>query len=216
MDLPMELLSATALFRHMEPEEIRRLLSCLGAARRTYGKGAFLFHQGEEVTACGIVLRGSVDAVCYHEDGTAELVARQSRGSVFGDVLMASEAPSHVTLRAAEETEVLYLPGEKLLGGCERACPCHAALRRNLLREMAEKYRQLQRRLRYLSEPSLRRRILLYLQAESPGGGAFTVPYGRQELADFLGVNRSALSRELGRLRNEGIIEFYKNSFRLL
>ena len=218
MDLPVKILQSSSLFRDMSEAEVRQLVSCLGSPVRRYGKGSFLWQQGDPVEQAGIVLSGTVDAVQYREDGTAQLVARQTAGGVFGDLLMAAGQPSPVTLQAAEESEVLYLPLEKILGGCERCCPCHTRLRRNLLAEASEKFWALRQRLEYLSEPSLRRRILLYLRDEGrrAGTATFTIPYNREKLAEFLAVNRSALSRELSRLADEGVIEYYRSSFRIL
>ncbi len=217
MELPISLLQTTPLFAGMSETEIRQLIACLGAPIRRYGKGAFLWHEGEQVTHCGIVLRGMVDAVHYGADGSVELVARQTDGGVFGELLMAAQQPSPVSLQAAEGAEVLFLPLEGILGGCDACCACHKLLRRNLLQEISQKFWQQRERITYLSEPSLRRRILRYLHDTQRrcGAAVFTVPYDRAELAAFLGVNRSALSRELGRMQREGLIEFYRSSFRM-
>ncbi|MBE6971565.1 MAG: Crp/Fnr family transcriptional regulator [Ruminococcaceae bacterium] len=218
MEISVSLLRSTPLFHNMQDEEIRQLLTCLRAPVRSFGKGAFLWHEGETVTHCGIVLHGTVDAVHYHDDGTEELIARQRQGDVFGELLMAAQQPSPVSLRCAQAAEVLFLPLEGILGGCEKCCACHTALRRNLLQVTGQKFWQQKRRLSYLCEPSLRGRLLLYLhdvQRES-GSDTFTIPYNREELATFLGVNRSAMSRELGRMQREGLLAFYRSSFRLI
>ena len=218
MEVSMSLLQSSPLFHGLRAEEIRQLLQCLGAPARQFGKGAFLWHEGDVVTHCGIVLRGTVDAVRYGDDGTEELMARQRPGDVFGELLMAAQQPSPVSLRCAQMTDVLFLPLEGILGGCDKCCPCHVLLRRNLLQLTGRKFWQQQRRTMYLSQPSLRQRVLLYLrdtQRES-GNDTFTVPYNREELATFLGVNRSALSRELSRMQQEGLLEFYRSSFRMM
>ena len=218
MEIPVHILQSSSLFRHMTEEEIRKIVTCFGANVRRYGKGAFLWQQGEQVCHAGIVLRGAVEAVQYRADGSVHLMARQTAGGVFGDLLMATGRPSPVSLQATEETEVLFLPVNDILGGCAACCPCHTQLRHNLLAEASEKFWQLRARLMYLAEPSLRTRLLLYLQdtQRAAGTATFTIPYNRQQLADFLAVNRSALSRELSRLQAEGVIEYYRNSFRIL
>ena len=218
MDLPVKVLQSSSLFRNMSEGDIRQLVTCFGANVRRYGKGGFLWHEGEQVRHAGIVLRGVVDAVEYRIDGSEQLVARHTAGGVVGDLLMAGDQPSPVSLRASEEAEVLFLPVDDILGGCERCCPCHTQLRHNLLAEAAEKFWALRRRLAYLSEPCLRQRLLLYLRDEAKRAGCatFTVPFNRQQLADFLGVNRSAMSRELSRLQEEGVIEYYRSSFRMM
>ncbi len=218
MEIPVKVLQTSSLFRNMSEADIRQLVTCFGTVVRRYGKGAFLWHEGEQVRHAGIVLRGVVDAVEYRVDGAEQLVARHTAGGVVGDLLMAGDQPSPVSLRAAEEAEVLFLPVDDILGGCSACCPCHTQLRHNLLAEAAEKFWALRRRLGYLSEPGLRQRLLLYLHDEAKRAGAatFTVPFNRQQLADFLGVNRSAMSRELSRLAEDGVIEYYRSSFRML
>ena len=122
-----------------------------------------------------------------------------------------------VSVLSPEGAEVLFLPLERIMEGCERHCEGHARLRMNLLRESAQKFWQMRHRVTYLSEPSLRRRVLLYLQdcRSRQGSDCFRLSLSREEMAAYLAVNRSALSRELSRLQQEGLIEFYRNSFRL-
>ena len=218
MEIPVHILQSSSLFRHMTEEEIRKIVTCFGANVRRYGKGAFLWQQGEQVCHAGIVLRGAVEAVQYRADGSVHLMARQTAGGVFGDLLMATGRPSPVSLQATEETEVLFLPVNDILGGCAACCPCHTQLRHNLLAEASEKFWQLRARLMYLAEPSLRARLLLYLQdaQHSAGTATFTIPFNRQQLADFLSVDRSAMSSELSRMRSEGLLTFNRSHFTLL
>ena len=203
-DIP--LLQQTILFSGIEAEELRHLLTCLGGSVRHYGRGEFLWHAGDTVLQAGIVLQGAVDAVQYREDGAMQLVARHTAGGVFGEMLMAAGEASPVSVLSPEGAE-----------GCERHCEGHARLRMNLLRESAQKFWQMRHRVTYLSEPSLRRRVLLYLQdcRSRQGSDCFQLSLSREEMAAYLAVNRSALSRELSRLQQEGLIEFYRNSFRL-
>lgn len=211
-------LKDTTLFADMSEAEIRHLIHCLSAPVRSYGRGAILWHAGDIVTQAGIVLTGTVDAVQYHQDGSMELVARHKPGGVFGDLLMGAQQPSPVTLQSPDGAQVLFLALDAILSDCGRGCPCHVRLRHNLFTAGSEKFFQLRRRLQYLSEPRLRQRILYFLQDchKDAGQEYFTIPFTRCEMADFLGANRSALSRELGQLQQEGFIEFYRNSFRLL
>ena len=219
MDIDTGLLRRTALFHGMEDGDIRRLLDCLHCPVRRYGRGEFLWHAGDAVPMAGIVLSGCVDAVQYGEDGGAVLTVRQEKGGVFGDLLMAAGQASPLSLVASSNgAEVLFLPLDGILSDCGRGCACHIALRRNLLAETSRKFWQLRRRLAYLTEPQLRRRILLFLRdrREETGSDYFRLPYSRQEMAEVLGVNRSALSREIGRMKEAGILDYYKDTFRIL
>jgi len=211
-------LRRTPLFEGIAAPEIERLLTCLGSYTRLYGRGGILWQAGEDVAQLGIVLRGAVDARQTRPDGSFQIMARHGAGGLIGDLLMAAGQTSPVTVTAQEETEVLYLPLERIMAGCARECPCHVQLRLNLLREMAAKFWQQRRQIACLTESSLRRRIVRFLLSEAAeqGRSAFSVSYSREELAAFLGVNRSALSRELGRLRQEGYLTFRRGSFTLL
>ena len=203
-DIP--LLQQTILFSGIEAEALQHLLTCLGGSVRRYGRGEFLWHAGDTVLQAGIVLQGAM-----------QLVARHTAGGVFGEMLMAAGEASPVSVLSPEGAEVLFLPLERIMEGCERHCEGHARLRMNLLRESAQKFWQMRHRVTYLSEPSLRRRVLLYLQdcRSRQGSDCFRLSLSREEMAAYLAVNRSALSRELSRLQQEGLIEFYRNSFRL-
>ena len=131
-DIP--LLQQTILFSGIEAEELRHLLTCLGGSVRRYGRGEFLWHAGDTVLQAGIVLQGAVDAVQYREDGAMQLVARHTAGGVFGEMLMAAGEASPVSVLSPEGAEVLFLPLERIMEGCERHCEGHARLRMNLLR----------------------------------------------------------------------------------
>lgn len=131
MDIDTALLRRTGLFQGIEDGDIRRLLDCLHCPVRRYGRGEFLWHAGDAVPMAGIVLEGCVDAVQYGEDGGAVLTARQEKGGVFGDLLMAAGQASPLSLVAsAEGAAVLFLPLEGILSDCGRGCACHVALRR--------------------------------------------------------------------------------------
>ena len=201
-DIP--LLQQTILFSGIEAEELQHLLTCLGGSVRRYGRGEFLWHAGDTVLQAGIVLQGAM-----------QLVARHTAGGVFGEMLMAAGEASPVSVLSPEGAEVLFLPLERIMGGCERHCEGHARLRMNLLRESAQKFWQMRHRVTYLSEPSLRRRVYLQDCRSRQGSDCFRLSLSREEMAAYLAVNRSALSRELSRLQQEGLIEFYRNSFRL-
>lgn len=207
------------LFTGLDEAERRRLCRCIGARTTRYRRGETLWQQGDTVTRCGVVLHGRVRAESVWDSGQRRVLGSHGPGGVFGDVLMArGERQSPVAVVAAEDTLVLFLPYEGILHGCGENCAAHRRLRENLLEEISEKYWALRRRLDYLSRRSLRSRVAARLleAAREAGTDTFTLPGSREELADELGVNRSALSRELGRMSREGLLEVYRSSFRLL
>ena len=208
------ILEKTALFYGLTGVEIEGVVSSAGGMVRRYEAGEVLWHQGEVVSSLGIVLHGAVEAMAYSRDGGAELVAHHGAGQVVGDVLMASHSPSPVTLVARQDTEMLLLPMEGLYPMVGEVSPPLRQVQRNLLAETGEKFWQQRRRIAYLVEPRLRQRVLRYLRDEAPAAGEwFTLPLDRQGMARFLGADRSALSRVLSQLRDEGLIGYRKSEF---
>ena len=216
----MDALARCPLFAGMEAAEREELCRCLGTTRRQSKKGEAIFLRGDRVTCCGVVLRGSIQAESVNPLGERRIVAVHGPGSVFADVLAVStDCRSPLDLLAAEPgTELLLIPAVSLFGGCSRACGTHEKFRRNLLAELADKYWQQRRRCGYLEKNSLRARIaarLLY-EAKQQSSPIFSLGCSREALAGELGANRSALSRELSRMKAEGLLDTYRDSFRLL
>ena len=214
----LEILGQCGLFRSMTVPETEALLPCLRARRRELRRGELLWHSGDRVSECAVLLRGRLRAESVTESGTRQLMALHAPGALVGDVLMASRLESPVDVLAAEESELLLFPAEAILSGCEKNCAAHLRLRENLLAEIAEKYFAQRRRILWLSEPRLRGRIAARLldEAQRQGADSFSLGCTREELAAVLGVNRSALSRELSRMRQEGLLDFRRDRFRLI
>jgi CRP-like cAMP-binding protein len=215
----LKVLSRCVLFRGMSETEITELCRCMGCSRVSRRRGELLWMSGDRVDHCGIILKGRLCAENLSYDGRRAVIASHGPGAVCGDVLMSlPDAVSPADLLAAEDSEVLLLPFDKLMGSCEKCCGAHTRLRENLLAEIAEKFWALRRKIRYLSIRSLRGRIsqLLLDECDLQNRDTFSLGCSREELADTLGVNRSALSRELGRMKKEGILDFYRDSFKIL
>ncbi len=207
-------LQDVALFAGLSAGEIETVVSDAGGYRRELLAREQLWRQGEMVENLAIVLSGAVEAVAYSREGGSELVAYHGPGEVVGDVLMASESPSPVTLLAREDTAVLLLPREGLFPMAGAVSLPLRRVQRNLLSTTGEKYWQQRRRIAYLVEPRLKTRVLAYLRDTAPAVGEwFSLPLDRQGMAQFLGCDRSALSRVLSQLRDEGLIAYRKSAF---
>lgn len=217
--MPEDILSRSPLFAGIEKEKIGHLCACMGCTNGLYHKNDVILLQGDRVGKAGILLSGSIRAESSGYSGEQIIQSRLRAGDVFGDALMAvPEKESPVSIIAEEETQVLFLPFSGIMNGCEKSCPEHQQVRLNLMREIAEKFWGLNRKVTYLSIRFLRGRIAEYLHDEMKQNHSQTlyIPYTREELAALLGVNRSALSRELSRMAREGLISVYRNSFRIL
>lgn len=209
------LLSAS-LFEGLEPAKVAEFLKAARCRMESFPRGTILLGQGDRVTAAGVLLAGKIKAYRLNRQGEENLQSVMGPGGMFGDMLMATDnGQSPVTVEATEDARVLFVPFESIM-----AAPGEFGnqLRVNLLHELSARYWALNRKVRYLSERSLRGRIALFLldAARDQGGPTFTLPMTREAMASLLGVNRSALSRELSRMEKDGLVAVYRGSFRLL
>ena len=212
----LQILSSTHLFSGFSEEALRALCAALRPSVAELPRGRVLWRMGEQVTQAGIVLSGRVEAWHYTAAGQADLAAVHGAGGVFGDVLMSAQTVgSPVELRTAADSRIFFLSLASLLALCAAGGGEDCAhLLENLLREVSEKYWRLQRRIQRLSIPDGRRRLADFLCAQ--GAADFTLPISREQMARQLGMDRSALSRLLGRLRDEGLLRWDRSHFVLL
>lgn len=213
-----DLILKNALFAGIEREELRSLLSCLSARIVVFPKGAPVFLEGEPAGSIGFVLEGAVEIV--HDDfyGNRSLLAVAEAGELFGEAFAcAGIDTAPVSGYAIGETRLLWLECRKMLTVCSNACHFHGKLIHNLLQVVAYKNLQLGQKIRIMSQKTTREKLMLYLleQAKQKGSAEFTIPLSRQALADYLGVERSAMSAELSKLRSQGVLESKGSRFRL-
>ena len=205
------------LFRGIRAEELGTMLDCLGAVSVRYRKGQTIWQEGRAVHQVGVICSGRV--LILREDfwGDRSIQGQAGPGDLFGEAYACGDEPLGVTVQAAEDSQILFLDTERVLGTCSSACPFHLRLVRDLVDVLAAKDRMLSRKIDHLSQRGIRRKVLSYLswQARQAGDSRFTIPFDRQGMADYLSVDRSALSQELSRMKREGLLDFYKNQFQL-
>lgn len=207
------------LFRGLAPHEISAVLGCISANRQSYSKHSFVIRAGESVTRAGIVLRGELHIVREDFWGNQTIHAICRPADLFGEVFAC--LPNHtadVSVLAKQDTEVLYLDMQHLLTACSNSCAFHNRLIHNYVTVLAQKNRLLSQKIRHCTQRTIRGKVLSYLseQAVLSGSTTFRIPFNRQQLADYLSVDRSALSAELSRLQTEGKLRFHRNQFTLL
>ena len=210
---------ASPLFRGLSPAALDALQAAGFLRKKHYARRETIFHAGSRVQEVGIVLRGTVHIENLDLWGSKSLLSSIPAGQVFAETYAClPDEPSMVNAVAAEDTEVLLLNVRRLFTAEGGQCGHSGVLIRNLLTITARKNLLLSRRIFYTSYKSIRGRVLAYLsdQAVLKGSASFRIPFDRQQLADYLGVDRSALSNELSKLRREGILAVRKNEFRLL
>ncbi len=211
-------ISKTVLFQGTRPEDAEAMLKCLEAREKQFQKDETIYYVGDRVSELGLVLSGSV--LIENDDlwGNRSILDRIGPGQIFAETYACVPGEKLlVTVTAAEKTEVLFLNVGKILRVCTNACSFHARLIRNLLTLSAQKNLNLSRRIFHTSAKSIRGRLLSYLswQAVKQGSREFDIPFNRQQLADYLGVDRSAMSAELGKMKREGLIQVDRSHFRM-
>jgi len=214
-----EVLMKSALFKGISEEELDSLIKCVGFRRIVYSEGNIIFSHGDIIREVGFVLKGSVQVVREDFWGNRSIISQLERGDFFGEVYAALEERKMAnTVIAAQRSEILFFDCGKILSLCHKNCVFHQKLISNFIRVIAEKNIMLMEKITHISQRSTREKVLSFLssQAEKSGGRYFTIPFSRQEMADYLSVDRSALSKELSRMKAEKIIDYDKNSFRLL
>lgn len=207
----------TPLFENIARNQIPEILESLAAVQKDYHKNEGILLQGDSVSDLGILLSGSAHSLKTDITGKQVIVTLLKPGSYIGVLLAASqERKSPVTVQADEASSVLYLPYRKLL--TQSSCPGHDRLLYNLLRGIAEMALVLHDRNDCLIKPTIRDKVLTYLfqEAEKTGSRSFSIPLNRAAMAEYLNVDRSALSRELSRMKQDGLIDFSRSHFRLL
>lgn len=215
----MNILKQCALFQQVKDDEITGMLSCLGATLHSYSKGQLILSEGEPATHIGIVLSGSVQIMKEDYYGNRSLVGISGPGQLFGEVFAcAGISFLPVSILALKDCTVMLVDCKRILTTCSNACEFHNRLVTNLLHIVAGKSLALHQKIEITSKRSTREKLMAYLllQAKEHGSAEFTIPYDRQQLADYLGVERSAMSAELGKLIKEGFIESQRSRFKLL
>ena len=211
-------LSNTLLFRGASPDEIRSMLSCLKAEIRQFPRGNTIYHAGDIISSLGMVLSGSVSIENDDIWGNKSILDHAGPGQVFAETYACvSGEPLMISVVAAEACEILFLDVGRMLQVCPNSCGFHNKLIRNLLSIASQKNLNLSRRIFHTSSKSIRGRLLSYLsfQAAQHGRRDFEIPFNRQQLADYLSVDRSALSNELGKMQRDGLLRYDRNHFSL-
>ena len=209
-------LHTAALFSGISDDELATLLSCLGARIDTFPKGSRLLRAGEAVEEVGLVLAGS--ALIVQEDiwGNRNILSRTAPGQTYAAAFAcAPNSVSNVSVVTETPTAVLFLNVKRLLTVCPSACAHHSRIIRNLLSDLAGKNLLLNEKLTHIAQRTTRAKLMSYLSAEAQRRGAveFDIPFSRQQLADFLAVERSGLSLELGKMKKEGLLDYHKEHF---
>lgn len=215
----LPILKECPLFARIETADLLRMLECLRAQIVCVQRNQVILHQGEPATRLGLVLRGSVRVISIDEYGNHSLIASIGEKEVFGDSFACAGLPAlPVSVVAAQESDILILEHKRVITGCRNGCQAHSCLVTNLLCIIAQKNLKINRKLSIVTQRTTRSKLLAFLREQQKIAGThrFTIPFDRQNLADYLGVERSAMSTELGKMKREGLIDYQRNEFEIL
>ncbi len=212
-------LKRTKLFSGVGEEDIASLLSCLGARKKEYKKGEYILREGEHISDIFILVEGKIHIQKDDYWGNRSILSVISVGEMFGEGYAAPESGALLNdVVAVEDSSVIFFDVKRILTTCSSACRFHNMIVQNMFFAISDKNRKLVQKLGHMSGRTTRAKLISYLseEAKRQGSSTFTVPFNRQQLADYLCVDRSAMSNELCKMRDEGMIKFEKSRFELL
>ena len=214
--MDIHLLAGTRLFQGIREHEIEAMLTCLSAEERTYGKDAYIYRAGDVTGRLGVVMEGAVNIIKDDVWGNRKIIENIGGGQISGETYACLKGePLMVDVQASERSRILFMDVNRILTTCSSSCDFHNRLIRSLMYVLAGKNLMLTKKMDIITPKSLRERVMVYLSQESVKQGCrtVTVPFNRQQMADYLSVDRSALSAELSRMQRDGVISYEKNRF---
>ena len=212
----LPVLRSSRLFSGVSEGDITAMLSCLDTKMLTFPKDTFLLRAGDTIDAIGFVLSGSVLVVQEDIWGNRNILSRVGAGQTFATAYAcAPDSVPNVSVVAETAVVAMFLNVKRVLNVCSSACAHHTRIIRNLLGELAEKNLRLGEKLTHMGQRTTRAKLMSYFSSEAQrlGKYEFDIPFSRQQLADYLAVERSGLSLELGKMKKDGLLDFHKNHF---
>ena len=212
-------LKKTRLFAGVAEDDLAAMLSCLKAGTGSCKKGNYVYRQGERVDRLSILVAGKLQIQKDDSWGNRTIVGTVGVGDMFGEEYVAPQSSVLLNdVMALEDSVIVTLDAMRVLTVCSSLCRFHTRVIQNLVFSISEKNRRLMHKLDHVSRRSTREKLISYLseEAQLQGSTKIVISFNRQQLADFLSVDRSAMCKELARMRDEGMLNFEKNSFELL
>lgn len=219
MEKYIPVLKRTQLFSGVGEEEIGAMLNCLQAKLCTYKKGEYVLRQGEHLDKILVLVGGKLHIQRDDYWGNRSIINIVSIGEMFGEAYVAPESGTLINdALAVEDSAVIFFDVKRIITVCSSACRFHSMVVQNLFFAISDKNRKLVQKLTFMTKRTTREKLIAYLSEESKrqNSSEFSIPFNRQQLADYLSVDRSAMSNELCKMRDEGLIEFEKNYFKLM
>lgn len=214
-----EIIKSNPLFKGIAFNELEAMLKCLSATHSIFEKGSLVILAGEKIPLIGILLSGKLAIMQDDENGYRNILAEVTPGEMYGEAFAcAGEEKSSVSVQVVEKSEVLLLDYKRIITTCSSACAFHTKLIENMLAILARKILMLNQKMEFVSKRTTREKLLSFFENQKrvANSSKFTISYNREQLADFLFIDRSAMSRELCKMRDDGLIRFNKSKFEIL
>lgn len=212
----LPVIRSSSLFSGISETELTAMLSCLETREERFPKDTFLLRTGDTAESIGLVLSGSVLVVQEDIWGNRNILSKAGPGQTFAAAYACAPGSLlNVSVLAETPVTAMFLNVKRVLNVCPSACEHHSRIIRNLLGELAEKNLRFGEKLTHMGQRTTRAKLMSYFSAEAQrlGSYEFDIPFSRQQLADYLAVERSGLSLELGKMRSEGLLDFHKSHF---
>jgi CRP-like cAMP-binding protein len=212
-------LKKSVLFQGVSAEELTTLVKCLGCMLRSYVKGETIYAVGDYAREIGVVVSGRVHIVKDDAWGNSNIIAEISNGEMFAEAVVCSGVGIlPVSVIAAADSEVMFFDFQRVIQTCSSACIFHTMLIRNMIAVFARRNMLLTGKMEHITKRTTREKLLSYLSEQSKvhNSNSFEIPFDRQGLADYLSVERSALSSEMSKLKATGVINYRKSHFELI
>ncbi|MCH4178303.1 MAG: Crp/Fnr family transcriptional regulator [Megasphaera sp.] len=216
MEQVLSIIKKTPLFQGMEERAIMTLLHEFGVHKQVYEKGDFIFFAGDDVHHIGIVLSGKLHIIQEDYWGNRNIIAPVGAGNMFGEAFACLPGvAATVSVAVMDKAAVLFIDMSHIMKHHADLTAAQETLTMNLLRIMAQKNFILTKKIRYISQRSTRQKLMIFLSDEARryGSSEFTISFNRQQLADYLSIDRSAMSAELSKMKREGMLEYHKEHF---
>jgi len=211
----LPVLAQSLLFQGVSLDDLPHLLKCLEPKEVTYPKDYTIIEEGDILDELAVIVSGSVTVVRHDFWGNRTLVAKLGVGDIFAETVACTAEKSVASVITEEKTVVLFLGVQKIITSCPSACVFHHTIIENMVKLLAHKNLALMQKMNHITKRSTREKLLSFLseQALNRGQQEFTIPFDRQQLADYLCVDRSAMASCLGKMKSDGLLEYTKNSF---
>lgn len=215
----VDILDETDLFKNIKKDELLGMLYCLRPNIKKFEKNEIVSMEGHDINGIGVILSGVLTISKDNYDGSRVIISKLKSGDMFGEIAAFSERRLWpATVQAQNECSVMFMAPEKIVGSCQNACLSHRMLIMNMLKIVSNKAMKLNKKIEYLSIKSIREKICKYLmeQYKKQKSTSLHLNMNRNEMSDFLNVTRPSLSREMAFMKDEGIIDYYRSSIKIL